>query len=101
MPGAGGAGSIVGPTGSTRSPRSSTPSAPTPDQLGREAYTEGDWYGGPDAVIPAGYDQLIPALAGNYRLLTGLPVTRIDHGGPAGVSITDGRRLYGGLMPPW
>ena len=34
-----------------------------------------------------GYDQLIPALAGNYRLLTGLPVTRIDHG-PAGVSIT-------------
>ena len=59
-----------------------------PHQLGREAYTEGDWYGGPDAVIPAGYDQLIPALAGNYRLLTGLPVTRIDHGGPAGVGIT-------------
>ncbi|MEC8154324.1 MAG: FAD-dependent oxidoreductase [Pseudomonadota bacterium] len=59
-----------------------------PDQLGREAYTEGDWYGGPDAVIPVGYDQLIPALAGNYRLLTGLPVTRIDHGGPAGVRIT-------------
>ena len=58
-----------------------------PDQLGREAYTEGNWYGGPDAVIPAGYDQLIPALAGNYRLLTGLPVTRIDHG-TAGVSIT-------------
>ena len=59
-----------------------------PRQLGREAYTEGDWYGGPDAVIPAGYDQLIPALAGNYRLLTGLPVTRIDHGGPARAGIT-------------
>ena len=50
-----------------------------PHQLGREAYTEAI---GTVARMPcsAGSDQLIPALAGNYRLLTGLPVTRIDHG---------------------
>lgn len=51
-----------------------------PAQLGREAYTEGDWYGGPDAVIPVGYDQLIAGLKGSYRLLTGTPVTRIEYG---------------------
>ena len=49
---------------------------------------------------PAGYDQLIPALAGNYRLLTGLPVTHIDHG-PAGVSITAADGSTARSKPPW
>ena len=48
------------------------------DRINFGAYRMQDDYGGPEVVMPGGYDGLLPALQGDYRLHLSTPVARVD-----------------------
>ena len=59
----------------------------SPAELDRRAQDEGEEYSGPHVIFPSGYDQILPAFAGDYDLLLSNPVTEVSHR-PGAVRIT-------------
>jgi len=49
-----------------------------PAELGPGAAAADDGYGGPDALFPNGYAEILPALAGDYAVALGRVVTAVD-----------------------
>ena len=57
------------------------------DQLNLQAYMEEPEYGGEEVIFPKGYKSILPALKGDYQVLTSHKVSAISHD-TSGVTIT-------------
>lgn len=56
------------------------------DQVNLAAFRAPADYGGAEAILPGGYDSLLPELAGDYLLRTGYELRAVQHG-PQGVDL--------------